>query len=111
MVVIPGCETSGRSGAEVRFSNILRTFFGFFFSVSGGVGSCGGWWILGQSNTTCSAVSSPIPYFPQMVSTARPILSSQYLSSVGGHFSDDPPSFALSLLTFILLCSQAFLLS
>ena len=49
MVVIPGCETSGISGAEVHFFHILRTFLGSFASVSGGVGSCGGWWILGQS--------------------------------------------------------------
>ena len=81
MVVILCCETSGRSGMDVHFSNILRTFLGSFSSVSGGVRSCGEWWILGQSYTTCSYVSSPIPHFLQMVSTACPILCSQYLSS------------------------------
>ena len=40
-----------------------------------------GWWILGQSYTTCSAVSSPIPHYLQLVLTARPILCRQYLSS------------------------------
>ena len=74
--MIPGCETSGRSGTEVHFSHILTTSLGSFASVSGGVGSCGGRWILGQSYMTCSAVSSPILYFQQMVSTARLILCS-----------------------------------
>ena len=82
MVVIPGCETSGRSGTEVHFSHILRTFFGSFASVSGSVGSCNGWWILGHLCMTCSAVSSLSPHFLQMVSTACPILRNKYLSSV-----------------------------
>ena len=81
MVVIPGCETSGRSGTEVHFSYILITFWGSFATVSGGVGSCGGWRILGQSYKMCSDVSSPIPHFQQMVSNARSILCSQYLRS------------------------------
>ena len=68
--MIPGCETSGRSGKEVHFSHILRTFLGSFASVSGGVGSWGGCCILGQSCTTCSDVSSPIPHFILMVSTS-----------------------------------------
>ena len=76
--MIPGCETSSRSGTEVHFSHILRTFLGSFAS---GVGSCGGWWILGQSYMTCSAVSSLIPHCLQMVSTAHLVLCSQYLSS------------------------------
>ena len=67
--MIPGCETSGRSGMEVYFSHILRTFLGSFAGVSNGNRSCGSWWILGQSYTTCSAVSSPIPHLLQMVST------------------------------------------
>ena len=37
-----------------------------------GVGSCGGWLILGQSYTRCSAVSFQFPHFLQMVSIARP---------------------------------------
>ena len=41
-MVIPGCETSGRSAMEVHFSHILRAFWGSFTSVSGGVGSGGG---------------------------------------------------------------------
>ena len=49
--------------------------------MSGGVGSCSRWWILGQSYTMCSAVSSPIPHSLLMVSTAHPILCSQYFSS------------------------------
>ena len=75
--MIPGCETSGRCGTEVHFSHIFRTILGSFASVSGGVGSCGMWWIVGQSYTMCPAVSSPIQHFPQMVSTA----CNQYLSS------------------------------
>ena len=45
MVVIPGCESSGRSWMDVHFSHILIIFLGSFASVSGGVGSIGGWWI------------------------------------------------------------------
>ena len=37
LVVIPGSESSGRSGMEVHFSHILRNLLGFFASVSGGV--------------------------------------------------------------------------
>ena len=88
MVVIPGCVTSGRSVLEVHFSHILRTFWGSFTSVLRGVGSLGRkcwfmrrWWILGQSRMMCSAVSSPIPHFLQMVSTACHNLCSHYLSS------------------------------
>ena len=81
VVMIPGCETSGGSGTEVHLSHILRSFWGSFASVSGGAGSNGGWWILGQLYMMCSAVSSPIPHFLQMVSTVRPILCNQYLSS------------------------------
>ena len=43
--MIPGCETSGRSGTEFHFPHILYTILVSFASVSGGVGSCGGWWI------------------------------------------------------------------
>ena len=80
VVVIPGCETSW-SGTKVSFTHILRTFLGYFTRVSGGVDSCGGWWILGHSCMICSAVTSPIPQFIQIVSTVHPILCSQYLSS------------------------------
>ena len=87
-MVIPGCETWGRSGTEVHFSHILETFWVFFASVTGGVGSCDGWWILGQSFTTCSTVSSPIsafytdgvhfaPYFVQLVLELRVVATSQ----------------------------------
>ena len=62
-VVIPGCETTGRCRTEVPFFHIHTTFWGSFASVSGGVGSCGGWRILGQSYTTCSAVSFPTSHF------------------------------------------------
>ena len=79
--MIPGCEASGRSGSKVHISHILMTFLGSFASMSGCVVSCGGWWILWQSYSTCSAVSSPIQHFPQMVSTVRPILCNQFLSS------------------------------
>ena len=79
--MIPGCETSGKSWTEVHFSHILRTFWESFASVSGGDGSCSGWWVMGQSCTTCSTFASPIPHFLQMVSTARPILCSQYTRS------------------------------
>ena len=78
--MIPGWETSGKSVMEVHFSHILTTYWGSFASVSEGVGSCRGWWILGQSYTTCLAVSSPILHLLQMVSTARPVLCSKYLS-------------------------------
>ena len=33
-MVIPSCETSGRSGTEVHFTRILRTLCGSFASVS-----------------------------------------------------------------------------
>ena len=56
--MIPGCEISGRSGTEVHFSHIQRTFWGSFASVSGSVGSCSEWWIQGQSYTTSPAVFS-----------------------------------------------------
>ena len=79
-VVIPGCDMSGRSGMEVSYSHIL-TFSATFASASGGVGSCGGWWIFGQSYTMCLAVSSPTPHFLQMASTAHPVLCSQYMRS------------------------------
>ena len=49
--------------------------------MSGGVVSHGRSLILGLSYTTCSAVSSPTPHFLLMVSTARTISCSQYLSS------------------------------
>ena len=64
--------SSGRSWTEVHLCHIFRTFRGSFTSESGGLGSCGGRWILGLSYTTCSAVSSPFPHFLQMVSTSRP---------------------------------------
>ena len=79
--MIPGCKTSGRCGTKFHFPNVLVTFGVFFASVLGGVGSCGGWWILGQSYMTCLAVSSSTPHFLQMVSSTCPILSSQYLRS------------------------------
>ena len=59
--MIPGCETSGRSGTEVQFSYIRTNLWGSLAGVSDDVGSCGGCWILGQSYTTYSAVSSQIP--------------------------------------------------
>ena len=40
VVVIPGCETSCSLWMEVHFSNIHRTLWGSFASVSGGIGSC-----------------------------------------------------------------------
>ena len=63
MVVIPGCETSAdECGTKVHFPHILRTFCGTFASVAVGVGSCGGWWILGI-HTRHVRLSSPI--FPR----------------------------------------------
>ena len=45
--MIPGCETSGRSGTVVDFTHIITTFWGSFASVMGGVGSFGGWcWFI-----------------------------------------------------------------
>ena len=137
VVVVPGCETTGSSGTEVHLSHILRTFLGSFAnwpggvgscggwwivgqsyttcstvsSVPGGVGSCGGWWIVGQSYTTCSIVSSPIPHFLHMVSTARPILCSQYLSSWWWPLLGRPIVVCTFLDSLIHLCGQAFLLS
>ena len=80
MAVSPGSETSGTSGTEIHFFHIRRTSWGSLASVSGGVGTCGGWWILEQSCTTCSAISFRIPHFLQVVSTACLILCSQCLS-------------------------------
>ena len=79
-MVIHVCETLGRSGMEVHFSYIRRNFWRSFASVSGGVGSIDRSWILQQSCTACSAVSSSTPHFLQMVSTAHTILCSQYLN-------------------------------
>ena len=86
--MIPGCETSGdlgwRSSSPIfsePFWDLLLACRVVLVHAVGGIVSCSGWWILGHSYTTCSAVSSPIHHFLQMVSTVRPILCSQYLSS------------------------------
>ena len=88
VVVIPGCETPGVSGMEVHFSHICRTFWASFATVLGGVGSFGGWWILGHSYTTCLAVFSPIPHFLQMESTAHYFVHPVLVLRVEGHLSD-----------------------
>ena len=80
-MLIPDCETSGMSGTGLHLSHILSTYWGSFASVSGGVGSRGGWWILRQPYTTCSAVYSSTLHFLLMLSTAHVILCSQYLRS------------------------------
>ena len=80
-MVIPSCVKLSRCGTEVHFSHIRRTSLRSLASVPGGVGSCVGWWILGQSYTTSSDVSSPTPHLLQMVHTARHTLCSQYMSS------------------------------
>ena len=36
-MVIPACQSSGMSGTEFHFSQILSTYWGSFSSVSGGV--------------------------------------------------------------------------
>ena len=97
-MVIPDCETSSKSGTEVHFSHILRTFCGSFASMLGGVGSCGGWCILGQSCidvfgclSSNSTFSTDEPYFVQ------PVLELWAVAT-------------LSLTTLILHCCQAFLL-
>ena len=86
MVVIPGCWTPGRSGMEVHFSNILRTFLESNASASGAVVSCGRWWILGQSYIMCSLYSNSAfstdgvycaPYFVQPVLELRLVATSQ----------------------------------
>ena len=82
LVVISGRGTSVMSGTQLHFSNILSTFWGSFTSASDGVGSCGGWWILVKSYTTCSSVSSQTPHFLQTLSIARPILCSKYLRGI-----------------------------
>ena len=41
-VVIPDCETSGRSGTEFHFSHIHRNVLGYFDCVLGGDGQLGG---------------------------------------------------------------------
>ena len=33
---------------EAHLPHILSAFWASFASVLGGIGSCGGWWILGQ---------------------------------------------------------------
>ena len=72
-MVIPGCETSDRSGTEVHFSNILRTFWDLSLVCQvvlvHAVG--GGFWASHARRVRLS--------LPQMVSTAHPILCDQYL--------------------------------
>ena len=81
----PDCETSGRSWMEDHFSHIRKTFLGSLASASGGVGSCGRWWILGQSCITCSLYSNSAfstdgvycaPYYVQPVLELRVVATS-----------------------------------
>ena len=110
VLVIPGCETSGRFGTQVHFSHILRTFWGSFARVSGGVGSCGrnlGFWGSHTRRVRLSLLQLRIFY--RWCLLRVPFCAASASAPGGGHFSGDPSSSALSLTTLILLCSQAFL--